>query len=215
MAFSRIKLSSLGSASTCAFTGGNTLGNFILVCFLTNGAVPTTCVDTEGNTYTLLSTNPTSTNKLAIFLAPVTVGGSGTNTLTVSGGGTGFGTFAIEYSGKLAATYLDPTISKPVTPSGTVLNYSLTPAVSGELMFGCMNASGGGAAWTLTGTSGFSMQRNNSTFIAAFDNLNCNAGNQAPVATISAAGSTLVGLMVGIKPASGVPNSLMLAGCGT
>lgn len=215
MAFSRVKLSSLGGASTCAFTGGNTLGNFIVVCWLTNGVIATTCTDTQGNTYTLLNTNVAATNKLAIFMAPVTVGGSGTNTVTVSGGGTGFGTQAIEYSGKLAASSLEPNASKPTTgSSGTIINYSISPGVSGELMFGCMNSSGGGASWTLSGTAGFNMQFNSGNFMASFDNLNCGAGTQTPNASISS-GAVLTGLMIGLKPATGNPNSLMLMGSGT
>jgi hypothetical protein len=78
-----------------------------------------------------------------------------------------------------------------------------------------MNSSGGGTIWTLSGTSGFSMQFNSNAFLATFDNPNCGAGNQAPVGTISS-GATLTGLMVGIKPGKvGIPNSLMLVGAGT
>jgi hypothetical protein len=167
MAFSRVGTNvkttfASGASFTLAFPSGNTAGNMIVLCFLTNSnvSVSGSITDSQGNTYSAAVNqfNAGAEGLMSIFYVTGIVGGGSANTITVnfsadSGGGE---ISAQEYNpGSGATVSLESSGTSTGSGSGGSLatgNYSTSQANDLEVVW----AAGDGSTLTAgaTGTPG-------------------------------------------------------------
>jgi hypothetical protein len=215
VSLSFVKASSLGnvtsSPATAAFTGGNTTGNLLVIGITELGTTTTEVTgisDTEGNVWTLAGRSSGiqssgGTFVSTIYYAPVTSGGSGTNTVTVTFSSVPSRNFLFgcEYTPSAAATYSVDTTAQ-ATQGTTTLNYTLTAANANELIFCIAEGGNGNNAWTTTGNA----RSATNNFYLFFDYLASASGSNTinQVSTLgNPAGFSAAFIATGSAPVSG------------
>lgn len=114
------------SGSDASFDSNITAGNCILVAVTSFGTAATSCVDSLGNTYSLVDTATSGGNHISIFVSFTTIGGA--CFVTQSGASSFVAVTAIEYSGPTSvadhnhASGTNPSVS--LTTSANAMFYA-------------------------------------------------------------------------------------------
>ena len=186
------------SPVTDIFAGGNQTGNCIVAHTLQGGTTNniTGVTDTEGNTYTALTGggNLADSNGHTFFqdyIAPVTSGGLGNNTITVT---------LSSGQGVVAAEELSGTACAQDANATGNASYTLTNTVNADLVLTDLTYSGGGVTWSnLSGTDLFGtpavVNQNDVNFFQA-----CQTSGS--ITSTIAGGTFAASFSVSIKPAT-------------
>lgn len=193
------------SPATLAYNSNNTAGNLLIITGRGNsGTTAVSISDSQGNTWANFQLNQSSGYRF--FMGYALNCKAGANTLTVAGGG-GLLTYAIaEYSGVLAFDTQTSAIAGGANPSSG----NITTAVANELLIGVIGLT---SATTTAGT-GFTLRQGGAMSTSCIeDKFTNSAGSNAATFTTTAGGG--IGIMAFTPKPSGVPNSLMMMGCGS
>lgn len=219
------QLTAVQSASAF-FPGGNGGGNLILVVicefFPTTNKV-TTPTDTAGNTYTLLtSIRGTQTGVFtAIYYTNSSIATTSSNTVTTTWATADIidsvDIFAAEFTGQAASNILDTTANATANGSQNSVNYTISAAVAGELLYTVNMRNTGntlgslGSQINLTYAPGPNINQGESTSAYLIPSV---AGSNSITCTWGGNGGDSITLAIK-QATSGVANSLMLMGDGT
>ena len=204
-----------GPSAGVAYSSNNAAGNLlVLVCRGSGGAPAAVSVsDSQGNSWSVTTNNLwVGGNKIVMAYAPNCKAGA--NTVTVSITGASFlQTKIAEYSGVLKVSPLDKsndTNGSSTTPTSP----SVTTTKNGELIIGGFaNATTNSA--TITAGSGYTKRATTDDGNGAIeDRVQASAGAITAGWTTNPSVNWDAGIMTFFAD-TGVPNSLMMMGCGT
>lgn len=211
------------SSFTCAYTSSNIAGNLLVAIGTGSTSVTSFSVsDSQGNTWVQIGTLETGViSKASIFVCYNAIAGANTVTLTYSPGNTNLNL------GLLIGEWTNSAAAGSLSADGAVQGHAPSPQTS-EVLSGLGNAAGSKVIWacnapngksdTISGNNGCTVQASptvsiNGAFCVFADKVG--TGNDSGGINTSG-GRDWVGFMFGVKTsASGVPNSLMMMGCGT
>src|SRR5271157_1490197 len=117
----------------------------------------------------------------------------------------------LEYSGQAASNIYDTLVGS--TGGEGALSKNINCAAAGDLIVIAADGNVGAGPWTWTSSG--TPRRGSSTSLFIADQYPSTSGNNAVSATATANGNNEFGAAFAFKAATGVPNSLMMSGCGT
>jgi hypothetical protein len=205
------------TTNAAAYSSNVSAGDLLVVFTDWNGAAAlfTSIADTQANTWTQVGPFVTSTSvgtfTLGCFYAIAKSSGANTVTLTITSAVLS-GLILLEYSGNSGSPF--DTSTSTINGFNGTINLSLTPVAAGELLILCSGNNSPGQNYTVG--SGFTARTNQSNVLLGAGDLLSSAAGSNTGSLQWAINTGDEGIMVAFKQrAGGVPNSLMLMGCGT
>jgi hypothetical protein len=190
----------LGSPGTVAYTGNVTAGNTLVVAYV--GATGTSAVsvsDTQGNTYTLVSTTSNTAPCISIFTALASV--TGPNSVSVNSAvfSTSNTLLLHEYSGVLIASALDAQAILATQTMAASTAYTVGPvtATGADLIFSVFQQLNGG---TIAAPTGYTPRLSGASAWGETADKVVAAGSYSAVWTNGASGGSGCIAMIALKP---------------